>query len=174
MATQVDGSTWNSALFTIRIISGAMAASCGIYAMLITVFLQQGQGSEDLHFIFLAIALMSAVTSQVIYRFFPRPPITSPTTEQAESFHSEARRVLTEPAHARRTFVAAEFTPHILRLALSEVPAVIAIAGYLTGMPMTIALALCGLSVLLLLAAFPRASAWQAAAEARFGAVFDK
>lgn len=181
-ATPIDGTTWNSALRTPRILWAALLASTFVYAYLILGgIIERSDADPSFRWIFPGIALITSFLSFALPVLLARgvPKMDVATREEvdkgAESLFRDAattHRVVVDPTGARAKYVARRQTLFILAVAMSETPAVFALAAWMVSdLPLRFCLAMVALSFVLIAIRFPFAARWRADAEKEIGAV---
>ena len=171
MSAQRDWSTWGTSLLAPRMLCVALAGSCGIYAALMVLGMLPAGAQSELAYVLPAMGLLMFPAGFLAPRLVPMPEISSSTKEAPGVFGEET--VLADPQDARRAFVGAAMTHHVLRCALHEAIAIFGLVGFVVGgTPLPIAVGLCGVSAITTLTAFPRTEDWKKRAETKLRARF--
>ncbi len=177
----MNASSWSTALRTPQILCFALLMSTFIYGgLIIAEMLPRGE-DEDLRWVFAGLGLFGAIASFVIPGMLRKnaPPLQAETRDEVDPegramFRDAAptRKVVTDPKSIRQTYVGRRFTPFILALALSEIPAIMGLLTWVTtSVPIAACLVLVAFSSTLIILRFPFPKRWRADAEARVGAL---
>ncbi len=157
-----------------------MLMSTFIYGGLILSGMVPRGTEDDLRWVFAGLGLAGGIASFVIPGMIRKrmPPIEAETREEidpeGESMFRDAaptQKVVMNPQKVRSTYLARRFAPYILALALSEIPAIMGLATWMsTSVPIASCLVLVAFGSTLIVLRFPFAKRWQADAEALVGA----
>lgn len=178
---QTNASSWSTALRTPQILCFALLVSTFIYGgLILSGMLPRGE-DEALRWVLSGIGLFGAIASFAIPGMLWKnaPPIQAESRDEIDPdgqamFRDAAptRKVVTDPKAVRRTYTARRFTPFILSLALSEIPAIMGLMTWMTtSVPVAACLVLVAFSSTLIVLRFPFPKRWRADAEARVGAL---
>jgi len=177
----MNGASWSTALRTPQILCFALLMSTFIYGgLIVSGMLPRGE-DDDLRWVFAGLGLFGAIASFAIPGMLWKnaPRIEAETREEVDPegqamFRDAApsRRVVTDPKTVRQRYTQRRFTPYILSLALSEIPAIMGLLTWMTtSVPIAACLVLVALSSTLIILRFPFPKRWRADAEARVGAL---
>lgn len=179
----MNATSWRQALFTPQVLCFAMLMSTFIYGgLIVSGVIQRNEPApgQDLRWVFAAIGLTGGVLSFVLPSFLRKkmPRLEVETREEVDPegqsmFRDAAptRKVVVHPKRARSAYLQRRFTPYILALALSEIPAVMGLVTWMTtNVPMASCLVLVAFSSTLIVLRFPFPKRWRADAEAMAGA----
>ena len=178
----IDGSSWSTALRLPKVLWAAMLASTGVYGGLILSGTLPRNGDDPmLGWVLFGVAMVTAVMSFALPAFFRRnaSKLSAEVREEVDPggqsmFRDAAptRRVAADPVAVRADHVARRYTPFILSLALSEVPAITGLVSWMSSpVPRAACLVLVALSTALILMRFPSVTRWRADAEQQIDAV---
>jgi len=178
----MNASSWRKGLFTPQIVCFGMLMSTFIYGgLIVSGVLQRGEPPEqDLRWVFAGLGLAGGILSFVVPTFLRRqmPPIEAETREEVdaegESMFRDAaptRTIVVHPKKVRGAYLRQRFTPYVMALAMSEIPAIMGLVAWLTtSVPMAACLVLVAFSSTLIVLRFPFPKRWRADAEATVGA----
>jgi hypothetical protein len=176
----MNSSSWRASLFTPQILCFAMLMSTFVYGGLILSGMLPRGTEDDLRWVFAGLGLAGGIASFVIPGIMRKkmPRIDAETREEidpeGQSMFRDAaptRKIVVNPKQVRGTYLAHRFTPFVMALALSEIPAIMGLVTWMsTSVPIASCLVLVAFGSTLIVLRFPFRKRWRADAEALVGA----